>query len=350
MRKYKVIQMGLGAVGKRSVRLISQKESVEVVGAIDIDPVLVGRSLSEIAGLSRESEVIVSDKAEEVLATPADLVLHMTPTTANYANDDWAGNVREILQCLRAGKNVITLTGFNYPFLRSPEQSEELDRVARENGVTVYGTGCNPNWVSELLPLVLTGSMQRVDRVRFARTADHTEYDSVHIVRDMLGYGLPPEEFDSAIEPFRRFMHSYFLESIHAVAAGLGWPAPTEIRSKVRRYLAREPLKSVCIECLPGHVCAVTVEVEGVSHGEPLIAMHWTGIICPDKAPPDYPRPGESIWIDGEPPTGIEFTGRHPHDALGVSVGITTNYVPIVVEAEPGLKWFRELPTPVCVQ
>jgi hypothetical protein len=145
-------------------------------------------------------------------------------------------------------------------------------------------------------------------------------------------------------------MHGYFLESIHAVAAGLGWETPKEVRSTIKRYLATKPLKTVCVECPSGHVCAVTISVEGLKENDPVVTMQWTGIICPDETPEDYPRPGETIWIDGEPPTGIEFTGKHPHDALGVSVGITTNYVPIVVEADPGLKWFKELPTPVCIK
>ena len=187
MKRYKVIQMGMGAIGKRSVKLISEKKSIEVVGAIDVDKSIVGKDLAEVVGQERKTGVIVSDKIDKVLSIPADLVLHMTPATMAYQNDNWAGNLKEILKCLRAKKNVITTVGFNYPYIRSPEQSEELDQVANDNGVTVLGTGCNPNYVNELIPLALTGSMQRVDRVRFSRTADHTEYDSLKIARDMLG-------------------------------------------------------------------------------------------------------------------------------------------------------------------
>jgi hypothetical protein len=349
MQPYQVIQMGLGAVGRRSARLISQKQSVQLVGAIDTDPALVGRDVGEVIGLDRPLGVRVSDDVDGVLARGGDLVLHMTPTSMNYDGDDWEGNLQEILRCVAHGRNVITLTGFTYPYLRSPDQASRLDEAAKRHGVTVHGTGCNPCYVSELVPLVITGSMQRVDRVRFNRTADHTGYDSVKIARDMLGYGLPVAEFERMIEAFRRFMHYYFLESIHAVAAGLNWPPPEEIRSTIRGYPAPRPLKTVVLDCPQGHICAVTVAVEGLRGGEPVISMQWSGTVCPDDVPEGYPTPGESIWIDGEPPTGIEFTGRHPHDALGVTVGITTNYVPIVVQAEPGLKWFRELPTPVCI-
>ena len=349
MKKYKVIQMGLGAVGRRSAKLIAEKESVELVGAIDIDEQIIGHDVSDVVGLKERTGVTVSSNIDEVLSIPADLVLHMTPTSMAYDDDNWQGNVDEIVRCLQAGKNVITLTGFNYPFIRSPDQASMLDRIAKENNVTIHGTGVNPTYISELLPLVLTGSMQRVDGVRFSRTADHSEYDSVKIARDMLGYGLSLEEFDLMIDHFKKFMHFYFLESIHAVAAGLGWEPPEDIRSTITRYPAKTALKTSCIDCPPGHVCSLTISVEGFRDNVPVITMDWTGVICPDECPPDYPKPGESIWIDGEPSTGVEFTGKHPHDALGVSVAITTNYVPVVVEADPGLKWFGEMPTPVCI-
>lgn len=350
MKKCKVVQMGLGAVGRRSAKLIAEKQTLELVGAIDIDEQMLGKDLSDVIGLRDKTGVVVSNDVDEVLSTPADLVLHMTPTSMAYEDDNWDGNVAEIVKCLGSGKNVITLTGFNYPYIRSPEQSALLDQVAKKNNVTIHGTGVNPTYVSELIPLALTGSMQRVDGLRFSRAADHSEYDSLKIARDMLGYGLSLEEFDSMIGRFKKFMHYYFLESIHAVAAGLGWEPPEEIRSTITRYPAKTALKTSCIDCPPGHVCALTISVEGCNSGVPVITMQWTGVICPDENPSDYPRPGESIWIDGEPSTGVEFTGKHPHDALGVSVAITTNYIPIVVAAEPGLKWFGELPTPVCIR
>ena len=48
-----------------------------------------------------------------------------------------------------------------YPQAQEPELAKELDRIAKENGVTVLGTGINPGLIMDLLVIVLNWSMYR---------------------------------------------------------------------------------------------------------------------------------------------------------------------------------------------
>ncbi len=341
--KFRVIQMGLGAAGRRTAGVIANKKTMELVGAIDIASDTVGRDVGEVVGLGRKIGVMVSNDVDAVLATPADLVMHMTPSTM-YSQGDWSSNVKEIEKIMAAGKNVITTTGFLYPWLHSPEMSNRLDACAKAHGVTLLGSGCNPGYVSDLLPLVLAGSMVRVDKVHFSRGADHTNYDSWSIARDMLGYGLSPEEFDTQkMEPYRKFMHQYFLESAHIIASALHWEID-ECKPHVTRYLAREEVRNICLVAQPGTVCALTICLEAFRKGEPVIVIEWSGILCPEKTKEYTPKPGEHIRIDGSPSTGVDFTGEHPEQPLEVTAAVTANYVPLVVKAESGFKNMLELP------
>ena len=49
MQKIKVAQFGLGPIGVDAVRLAGEKEWIEVVGGVDIDPGKVGKTVGEIA-------------------------------------------------------------------------------------------------------------------------------------------------------------------------------------------------------------------------------------------------------------------------------------------------------------
>ena len=44
MKKYKVIVWGLGSVGRYAVKMIQSKKSLELVGAVDVDPKKVGKT------------------------------------------------------------------------------------------------------------------------------------------------------------------------------------------------------------------------------------------------------------------------------------------------------------------
>jgi len=75
-KKIRAIQYGIGPIGASIARLLREKASVEIVGAIDTDPAKVGRDLGEVVGASDAPwGVKVSDNAEEILSQAADIVI-----------------------------------------------------------------------------------------------------------------------------------------------------------------------------------------------------------------------------------------------------------------------------------
>lgn len=345
---FKVIQMGLGSAGHRSAEVILQKKSLELVGAVDVNPELVGRDIGDAFKLGRTTGVRITKDLDAALATPADIVMHMVPTST-VKTGSWQGNVDEILRIVATRKNVMTTTGAIYSWKRAANFARQIDEAAKENGVTVMGAGCNPGYMSEVFPLIVTGGMINVERMSFSRGADHTMYDSIQICRETLGYGLTREEFMQRTEPpTRKFMESIFIESIDLIAHVLEWEID-DFRSTLTPFLAGRDMRNICIEIKKGTVCAETFHLEGLRDGDPVITMEWSGILSPRDMDGKGPQVGEHIVVEGYPSTRVEFLGDHPAMPLEVTAAVTTNYIPLVVAAHPGLRTMIEVGVPVLI-
>jgi hypothetical protein len=166
-KKIRVAQYGLGPIGASIVRLMRQKDSLEIVGAIDKDPAKAGRDLGEVVGASDAPwGVLVSPDAANVLEKPLDVIIHSTSSYLTSVAD-------QLLECIAAGCCVVsTCEELAYPFRKHPDLSQKLDAAAKEEGVALVGTGVNPGFVMDKLALTLSAVAQRVDWLSAVRIVD----------------------------------------------------------------------------------------------------------------------------------------------------------------------------------
>src|SRR5580700_812029 len=187
-KKIRVIQYGIGPIGASIVRLMRQKNSLEIVGAIDTDPAKTGRDLGEVVGAPDAPwGVPILPDAQSALETPADIVVHSTSSYLTSVVD-------QLFECIAAGCCVVsTCEELAYPFHKHPELSKKLDTAAIEEGVALVGTGVNPGFVMDKLALTLSAVAQRIDWVSAVRIVDASKRRLP--LQKKIGAGMTPDEF-----------------------------------------------------------------------------------------------------------------------------------------------------------
>ena len=137
LKPVKVVSYGIGVIGRRLANHLLTKKGVEIVGAIDINPAIVGKDLGEILGGEKLGVIISNDTDKVLSSTNPDIVCHTTMSYLKQTYDQFA-------QILKHGVNIIsTCEELAYPYATESggEYAEKLDKIAKENGGTLLGTG-----------------------------------------------------------------------------------------------------------------------------------------------------------------------------------------------------------------
>jgi 2,4-diaminopentanoate dehydrogenase len=324
-KKIRVVQFGVGPIGASILRLMRQKHSLEVVGAIDKDPAKAGRDIGEVAG-SKDAPwgIAVSPSPASALAKPVDVVVH---TTSSYLPNV----MDELLECISAGSCVIsTCEELAYPFRKHPELSAKLDAAAKEEGVAIVGTGVNPGFVMDKLLLVLSAAAQRVDFAKATRIVDASKRRLP--LQKKIGAGMTPEEFRAQVAA-GIIKHHGLPESIALVADGLGF-ALDEITETIEPVIATETVKTEFLEVSPGQVAGVHQIARGIWEGEDKIFMELQMYV-------GAKQPADTVEVRGEPSLTMTIPGGTHGDTATASVAV--NAIPAILAAQAGLRTVGDL-------
>ena len=324
-KKIRVVQYGIGPIGASIVRLMRQKHSLEIVGAIDNDPAKAGRDLAEVAGATDAPwGIAVSPSASGVLAKPVDVVLH---TTSSYLPNV----MDELLECISAGACIVsTCEELSYPFRKHPELAARLDTAAKEEGVALVGTGVNPGFVMDKLVLELSAVAQRVDFARATRIVDASKRRLP--LQKKIGAGMTPQEFREQVAA-GAIKHHGLPESIAMVADGLGF-ALDEITETIEPVIAAEPVKTQFLEVAPGQVAGVHQIARGIWEGEDKIFMELQMYV-------GARQPADTVELRGEPNLTMTIPGGTHGDLATAAIAVNT--IPAILAAPAGLRTMRDL-------
>jgi 2,4-diaminopentanoate dehydrogenase len=325
-KRIRVIQYGMGPIGASIIRLMRQKASLEIVGAIDTDPKKVGRDLGELGGAGDAPwGVLVSADAAQVLATPADVVVHSTSSYLPSVMD-------QLLSCLAAGLCVVsTCEELSYPFRKHPQLSKTLDTAAREEGVALVGTGVNPGFVMDKLPLTLSAVSQRVDWVSAVRIVDASKRRLP--LQKKIGAGLTSQEFRAQVAA-GVIKHHGLPESIAMVADGLGFRLD-EISETIEPMIADAAVKTEFLEVAQGQVAGVHQIARGTAAGEEKIFMELKMYVGAKEA-------ADTVVLKGDPSLTLTIPGGTHGDVA--TAAVVVNAIPAILGAQAGLRTSRDLP------
>ena len=95
-KRIRAVQYGVGPIGAAIVRLMREKSSIEIIGAIDSDPAKAGRDLGDaVEGPDAPWGVPITDDAAAMLGESPDIVIHSTSSYLPNVMD-------QLIECLAA--------------------------------------------------------------------------------------------------------------------------------------------------------------------------------------------------------------------------------------------------------
>ena len=205
--------------------------------------------------------------------------------------------------------------------------------MAKKAKVAVLGTGVNPGFVMDALPIMLTGVCERVEAIRVDRIQD------ARIRRlpfqQKIGAGLTREQFQKKVDD-GSVRHVGLAESVSMIADALGWKLD-RITDEIQPKIATETVASEFLAVDAGYVCGIIQDGIGYRGGEPVITLHMEAYL---GAPESY----DSVTISGSPAITSKVAGGVHGDIATTS--IVVNSLPKVLEVAPGLHTMRDMPLP----
>lgn len=324
----RVLHVGLGPIGAAVARQVATRSGFRPVGAVDIDPAKSGRDLGEVAGLDRRLRVRVSgDLRAVVKATRPDVAVLCTSSSLKKV---WP----QLEAVLRLKLPVVSTTEeLAYPWWNQRALSRKIDAAARKAKVAVVGTGVNPGFTMDALPITLTGVCEDVKAIAVNRIQDARSRRLPF--QQKIGCGLTTAAFQARVDA-GTVRHVGLTESIAMIAAAMGWKLD-RVTDEIRPVMSKDGISSPLLTVPPGRVCGLIQDGVGYVGGRPVITLHMEAYL---GAPESY----DSVDVDGTPKLSMKIAGGVHGDVATAS--ITVNSIPKVLAATPGLHTMRTLPIP----
>ena len=324
-----VVVLGAGSMGSAIAKLLRDKPGLRLVG-------VYARAPGKVTFDPSHQQTLVSDQLEALLErTRPEIAIQATCSQIEDALPD-------ICTLIRHGVNVISIAEeLAYPSYAHPQQAEVLDRLASARGISVLGTGINPGFVLDLLPIVLSGACQRVDAINATRINDLSAYGP-RVLADQ-GVGLTPDAFARHLREGRVRGHHGFEGSLAMVADALGWrldhieQSIEPIVSKVRRATPR-----VVVE--PGQVAGCRHRATAYVQGRAAIVLDHPQQVQPEL---EAVCTGDLLEICGEP--HIRLSGSPEIPGGIATAALAVNAIPRVLAAAPGLRSMIDIPPPAAL-
>lgn len=335
MENVKVALWGFGAMGSGIARVLLNKKGVDIVGVCDIHPERINKSIYDLLGIERaeRADVIVNPNIEEVVHDAnCDICVLATDSFTRKAFD-------KIKYIVTQRVNVIsTAEEMSYPKAQEPELAAEMNRLAREYGVSILGTGINPGLMMDLLAICLSGCMTDVQKVTCRRVNSLSPFGPA--VMEEQGVGLRVEDFNTGVENGTLAGHVGFAESVGMIAEALGWKID-RFEQQMSAIVTSVDRKSPYGFAAAGDVAGVNMTGQGYVDGEVKIDMYHPQQIEPEM---EGTHTGDYITLNGTPEVNMSI--RPEVDGGIGTIAMVVNMIPHVINARPGLKTMLDLPVP----
>ena len=328
MSKIKIAQFGLGPIGIETLKLAASKPWAEIVGGIDIDPEKIGKPLAEITGDASIRHAKVYRSLDDLVAkVQPDVIFHTAVSKVSAAFPQIEPIVRRGISVVSSCEELL------FPQLREPELAVRLDKACKDGNARVLGTGVNPGFVMDVLPVCLTGVCRDVKAVHVQRVVNAVTRRGP--LQKKIGSGLAPAEFERLFNEGKAG-HAGLKESAALIAHCLGWKLGSLVETG-KAMVASHDIRTRYVEVKKGQCCGIHQTAIGKVNGEVRITLDIKMYL-------DAPNPHDACQIDGEPSMNMVINGGVAGD--GATVASLVNAAPRILKAPPGLLLMTDIGVP----
>lgn len=309
--------------------LLVKRENIRLIGAVDINPKLVNKNLSEFIEIKNKSDVVIQSRLENVYSEEkVDVIIIATSSSLEKV-------APLIKQAVKSGSSVISICEeLSYPFQHYPELSKELDELAKSNNVSIVGTGINPGYLMDLLPIVVTAPCQEVSSIKVTRMMNSAKRREPF--QRKIGTGLTTEEFHKKISQMEITGHVGLTQSIQMIVAALGLEYDEIIEFPPKEIITDKEFTTTYGEQIPkGYVCGLQSIAIAKKREKDIISLDFTAYAGDHEE-------FDSVEIEGVPNIHQKIIGG-VHGDIGTAA-MVVNLIPKLIEAKSGLLTMKDLP------
>jgi 4-hydroxy-tetrahydrodipicolinate reductase len=324
----RVLMYGLGPIGAAVARQVASRKGFQIVGAVDIDRAKIGLDLGRVVGLDKKLGVrITNDAAGAIKTGKPDVAVLCTSSSLKTV-------MPQIETVLKKKVAIVSTTEeLSYPVGKNRALATKIDRLAKKSKVAVVGTGVNPGFAMDALPITLTGICERVDSIRVDRIQDARTRRLPF--QQKIGSGLTTDQFALKVKD-GSVRHVGLAESVTMIADAFGWKLD-KVTDEIHPEIANEPVESELIAVDPGYVCGIVQDGIGYMKGKPVITLHMEAYL---GAPESF----DAVTVEGNPRITQKIAGGLHGDIATAS--ITVNSIPKILRVAPGLRTMADMPIP----
>ena len=324
----RILHVGLGPLGLRIQRDLLARRLGATVAAVDPARGVAGRKLGEL--VPGAPDLRIAATLDEITDWEGiDVALVTTSSDLRQC----AETFRALLE--RGVSAVSTCEELIYPWLRHPALARELDLRAKESGAQLLGTGINPGFLMDALPVFASAVCSSVRGVLIQRIQDATTRRVPF--QKKIGAGLDREAFQRAVDA-GWLRHVGLGESLHFVAHYLGFEVERWSET-IEPVIAVRDLDCALGRIPCGHAAGVRQTAEGIVGGVSVLRYEFQAAIGQAEA-------RDRVFLDADPPLDLVIHGGVHGDTATSAIAL--NALRPLLAATPGLHTMATIPMTAC--
>lgn len=148
-RKMRIVQYGCGKMSKYTMRYVYEK-GAEIVGAIDVNPSIIGKDISTVMECEEKGIKITSASCAK------ELLEKLKPDACIITTMSLLSDLKDALMiCVELGINAITTCEEAFfSWNSNPNLTSEIDKLAKEHHCTITGSGYQDIYWGQLVSAI----------------------------------------------------------------------------------------------------------------------------------------------------------------------------------------------------